>query len=67
MSRNRKRVFVVGRSDSNNSFIAASPEELIAAMRLEIPSLKKSGATLLISTQLLTSSQIAKCGQFDGF
>ena len=29
--------------------------------------LKKSGATMLNTTQLLTSSQIAKCGQFDGF
>jgi hypothetical protein len=67
MSEKRKRVFVVGRSDSPNSFVAASPEELLASIRLEIQGLKESRATMMISTKLLTSTQIAKCGEFEGF
>lgn len=63
----RKRVYVVSRSDSLNWFIAEHVDELLHSIRLELPAAVKAGATLHISSQLLSVEQLKSQSQFDGF
>lgn len=56
-AKRRVRVFLVERSDSNKSSVAEDVDSLLAGMRGLMPDLKRSGATMKISTRLLRKSR----------